>query len=185
MLAVKNENLEMVKTLLAMNAQTGITTPAGATVFDFVREDLKPASSGQSIKDLLLGLIGARSAPIGGKSVPNQILEELVMGWEFELDNKAAQAFFRQIQEGNLPVIDLTLKRGLVPVDITTRSGLTPLMLAVRLNNAKLFELLISHGADPTMATPDGETALTLAQKQNNPRIINRVNAAMSSFGNS
>lgn len=187
MLAVGTDSLEMVQYLLKLGAKTTINTPDGRTVFDFVNRQAKPAA-GTGIKDVLLDVLGFNAAPVNGKagiSRSSQILEELALAWEFELDSKATRAFFKQVQEGNTAVVDATLKHGVVNVNARTRSGLTPLMLAVKLNDYKLFDLLIKHGADPTLTTRDGkDTAGTLAEKAGNARMIKKVNDAIQAFEN-
>ena len=42
---------------------------------------------------------------------------------------------------------------------------MTPLILAARMGNREIVEMLLSHGADPTVHTHEGETALSVAAK--------------------
>ncbi|WKB82144.1 ankyrin repeat domain-containing protein [Cellulophaga lytica] len=51
-------------------------------------------------------------------------------------------------------------------------SGMTPLMYAARYNNVKLLKLLISNGADVTLKSKIGYTALGYAKLSNAPEAV-------------
>ena len=60
----------------------------------------------------------------------------------------------------------------------TLENGVTALMIAVSTGNAQLAEALIKAGAQIDAKNKDGQTALDLALKNSNPKIINLLKTA-------
>ena len=92
-------------------------------------------------------------------------------------------------QRGNINIVKLLLEAGakinisprkLSPSNPHERSYYcdSPLMAAVRYNYLPIVELLLDAGADVNYKNEDGETALTVAEKNDNPYIIKMLKNA-------
>ncbi|ORZ32467.1 ankyrin repeat-containing domain protein, partial [Catenaria anguillulae PL171] len=64
--------------------------------------------------------------------------------------------------EGHVPIVELLLARGF-PANYVDQFGWTPLMLASHANQATIVTALVNAGADPSMTSPDGKTAMAIA----------------------
>lgn len=74
------------------------------------------------------------------------------------------QVRLNQLSKGPTPLaIAETLIKGKADVNATTTAGITALMVAAGHNNAPLIGLLLRFGADPTMKSAEGKTALDIA----------------------
>jgi ankyrin repeat protein len=51
--------------------------------------------------------------------------------------------------------------------------GMAPLLYASKLGNFEIVKLLVEHGANPNIRTANGDTALSIARKNNNDTIYN------------
>ena len=70
--------------------------------------------------------------------------------------------FCKLIQQGNFEAVKSMIEAG---ADVNKKSvGKTPLMYAARHNKAKIAKLLISNGADLTIKSDRGYTALQFAE---------------------
>lgn len=76
-----------------------------------------------------------------------------------ELDTQMRTPLFVAVQQGNIPIAKLILKKG-CNVNICSNDGVFPLQLAIYNKNLKLAELLISHKADPNKQNPGGLNAI-------------------------
>ncbi|HEX5107309.1 MAG TPA: ankyrin repeat domain-containing protein [Vicinamibacterales bacterium] len=83
------------------------------------------------------------------------------------------------VTSGHLDVVELLLKSGAL-VDAADVRGMTPLMWAVATDrpDARLVRLLLTHGADKSLRSPGGETAVDWAWKFNNPSIASALSAS-------
>lgn len=88
--------------------------------------------------------------------------------------------------DGNTPVhiaVDKNVNKDLLtkllnmgyPVSQRNGKGLTALSTAVEKNNQSLALVLLEYGADPFLATPDGENALTSVFKTKNNTILDSI----------
>jgi serine/threonine-protein phosphatase 6 regulatory ankyrin repeat subunit A len=75
---------------------------------------------------------------------------------------KAAATYIRRGKQRDLEAIRLLIKAG-ANLDAAEDSGMTPLMWACSTDNALLAELLLNAGANPTIQTKEGRSAVTLA----------------------
>jgi ankyrin repeat protein len=63
-------------------------------------------------------------------------------------------------------VVKLLLAQRGVHVNVINGDGQTPLMIAVQKGNKDIVQMLLAAGADPLLATPRHETALTVSNSQ-------------------
>ncbi len=71
----------------------------------------------------------------------------------------------------SLDVFHLLIAAG-ADVNAAAWRGVTPLMQAVAADQAEMARTLLEHGADPSVKTPGGVTALDIARKKNSPELI-------------
>jgi ankyrin repeat protein len=92
-------------------------------------------------------------------------------------------ALHLSITGGNPDVVETLLKAG-APVNATDTRGMTPLVWAVATDRPEMrsVQLLLAHGADPSIKTADGESAIDWGRKFNNPPVLKalRISAAAS-----
>ncbi len=76
----------------------------------------------------------------------------------------------------NPDVVEMLLKAG-APVDARDVRGMTPLMWAIGTDRpaSRIVSLLLAHGADTALTSPDGESALDWARKFNNPTVLTHL----------
>ena len=69
------------------------------------------------------------------------------------------------------------INKNLIPKDIILNSlnndGETALMIAVKKGHVAMIKKLLELGASPKIVTPDGESALTLAETSGNVEVLN------------
>ncbi len=99
-------------------------------------------------------------------------------------------ALFEAIKNGHLTIVQKLIKHG-ADVNLQNKfrhtsetSAYTPLMFAVRLGASNqqpswtaITLLLLKHGANPNTIRPNGETALKIAQRLNNQKMVALLNA--------
>ena len=66
-----------------------------------------------------------------------------------------------------------------VSVNVAGRHNRTPLMAAIKFERVEMVRLLVENGGDPIPQNADGETALKLAQNQDNKEIIGILENAL------
>jgi ankyrin repeat protein len=133
--AVRESSLPMVKALLAAKANVNATTKRGMT---------------QGITALILAAMseGAASLPMARTLLDagaNPKVSFGPLGWT---------ALHLAAQQGNKPVVDLLLTRG-VPVNIRDQMGGTALMDAAKEGHKEIVALLIQHGANVNAKTDE------------------------------
>ena len=76
----------------------------------------------------------------------------------------------------NPDVVEMLLKAG-AQVDAKDVRGMTPLMWAIGTDRpaSRIVSLLLAHGADTALISPDGESALDWARKFNNPTVLTHL----------
>jgi ankyrin repeat protein len=81
-----------------------------------------------------------------------------------------------RLGDSNIPLAIAHIERG---VDPNSRDylGRTPLMFAARHNSVAVLKLLLKSGADPTLSTSDGTTALDIAQASRNTKCADILSA--------
>jgi len=99
-------------------------------------------------------------------------------------DRRGQTAVHTCVESGSLDVLAVLLKEAKhAALDLKDVDGLTPLLLAVHLGHHSQAGLLLRRGADATVTTPDGLSALHLATKMANMECIRAlVNANKESF---
>ncbi len=84
-----------------------------------------------------------------------------------------AQVRSKHIMQGPPPIdfAEDLIKRG-AQVNAASKEGVTPLMVAAGHDNAPMIALLLRSGADPSLKSAEGRTALDIARKALNERAI-------------
>ena len=70
-----------------------------------------------------------------------------------------------------------------MPVDVPNKTGNTPLQLAVKGGYRKTTDLLLRSNADVTHANLLGETALDIAENENNKHLVKLIKSYVKSSG--
>ena len=94
-------------------------------------------------------------------------------------DRRGQTAVHTCVESGSLDVLAVLLKEAKhAALDLKDVDGLTPLLLAVHLGHHSQAGLLLRRGADATVTTPDGLSALHLATKMANMECIRALVSA-------
>ena len=75
------------------------------------------------------------------------------------------------VANGDQFIVRLLLERG-ENVNAKNLSGWTPLMQAAFVGHVRIAQMLFESGADPTLTNNYGQTALSIAQDQDNTLIV-------------
>jgi hypothetical protein len=100
-----------------------------------------------------------------GISLINYIVDLLPTGLEEKPKEQSAEgikALFYAIEKGNLVYAQKILSMNFDP-NLKADNGYTPLMYAAARGDAKMVELLTRNGADVTVMSAEGDTAIELA----------------------
>lgn len=68
--------------------------------------------------------------------------------------------FFWAVLEGKMDLVRLLLQQPGLDVNAIGHNGVTPLITSLQFNQIELVNLLLQHGADPTLSPPTGFSAL-------------------------
>lgn len=82
-------------------------------------------------------------------------------------DRCVMDIFAAACERGHMSLIGMFIYRG-IDVSKVCRGEHNALIRACANNHAEVVNILVSHGADPTVATPGGDTPLSTAQKRGN-----------------
>jgi hypothetical protein len=100
-----------------------------------------------------------------GISLINYVVKMLPTGLEpkpKEKSPEAVRAMFYAIEKNNVPYAQRVLSMNFDP-NLHHENGYTPLTYAALRGNLQMVEAFLKGGADPALATHDGETAVELA----------------------
>jgi serine/threonine-protein phosphatase 6 regulatory ankyrin repeat subunit B len=90
-------------------------------------------------------------------------------------DNNGGTALIHASIEGNVEIVRLLLLsilRNPVDVNIQDNNGYTALMYAISIGDREIVELLLENGADVNIETNWGDTAISIAQDNDNIEIL-------------
>ena len=90
-------------------------------------------------------------------------------------DNECDSAIHYAIQVSDMQLIEDLLQINSNTLNDINKNGFTPLMIAVQRNNSILIKLLLSYGANPSWRNVHGNSAVLIALKSKNDKIINIV----------
>ena len=145
--AVREDNLDKVRELIAAGADVQATAKNGATPLMFA------AKNGNSeVVKLLLD---------SGANVLTQ-------------DDYCWTPLLLAADSGSLEVVKLLLARG-ADVQTTDKDGRTALMKVAVSGNPEVVKLLLARGADVQAKDERGETALLKAVAEGNPEVVNQL----------
>jgi ankyrin repeat protein len=131
--AVNNRNYQLAKLLIEHGADVNIANKGGWT-------PLYLATDNRNIEG-------------GDYPVPKPDMDHLEM----------IQLLLERGANPNMRVKDNTLTRTIFTMQWFYENGATPFVRAAQSSDTALMKLLLKHGADPTIATEHGDTALTAA----------------------
>ena len=94
------------------------------------------------------------------------------------LNDTEKREFFDACENGQLRVIESTLKKCPEAVDFKNADGWTPLSLAVQWAQEAAVKCLLAHGADTEVRDKDGCTAQNLGERLNYESITDIFRAA-------
>lgn len=112
-----------------------------------------------------------------GISLVNYVVKLLPTGLEPKPKEKSAEgirAMFYGIEKNNVAYAQKVLGMNFDP-NLRHENGYTPLAYAAMKGNPKMVELLLKNGADVTIATTDGDTAVELALRMGHSEIANQL----------
>lgn len=162
-------NLEVARLLLANGADVNTVDEGGFTPLS------QAAGNGDRATEMVRLLLdhGAKVNVASGDTVETVKNGPIRIGWITPLHMAAAQA--------NFETVELLVKAG-SKVNAKDIRGLTPLALAVATDHAdpRIARLLLEHGADPAIASAEGETSHDWARKYNNPDVMRVLGAPVS-----
>jgi ankyrin repeat protein len=144
--AIQQGNMEIINLLLARGAQVKNTTRG-------VNQPLHVANTLEIVKLL----VEKKADPNMRNAKGNTLLHKIVM----------------DVKKND--ILQYLLDNGANP-DIQDVKGLTPAMIAVNFNNINALKILIGKGADMSLMSATGDTALSIALKTNaNNDILNLI----------
>ena len=93
------------------------------------------------------------------------------------LDGEGNSALLAATYRGHREIVELLLSRGAAVNVQEKRHGFTPLIQAVSKNDKGLVRMFLRHGADVSLKTSDGRTALDRATANNSAEIVEMLKA--------
>jgi ankyrin repeat protein len=156
-LAVLNNDLEMVKLLVEKGAEVNIKTQHGET--------LLPAAMFDADLEIVKLLI---EEGVDVNNVAETGLTPLL--------------FVSSVPERKqtIEIIKLLIEAGAKVNFKDEKLGMTPLMYAAKVGNGKTAKILIEAGANIDQTNNEGKTALDLAKKENNKKMIQSLKKAIN-----
>ena len=136
---------------------------------------------GANVTDAWSDTLGISKAPLiialiamVGISLINYVVSILPTGLEPKPRDKSPEgvkAMFYAIEKDNLVYAQKVLSMSFDP-NLVSDNGYTPLQYAAMRGNAQMVELFIRNGADVTMLSRDGESAVELALKMDHRQVV-------------
>ncbi|MGB7541486.1 MAG: ankyrin repeat domain-containing protein [Burkholderiales bacterium] len=120
-----------------------------------------PVTVAESLNISTVPLIIAMAVMIG-ISLINYVVDLLPTGLEREKSAEGIKVLFYAIEKSNLVYAQKILSQNFDP-DMIADNGYTPLMYATARGDARMVELLLRNGANVSIMSKDGDTAIELA----------------------
>ncbi len=143
---------------------------AGANMPDQIAEGLHIAKL-----PLVLALVA-----LVGLSLVNTVVKLLPTGLEpkgKEASAEAVRALFYAVEKANPDYAEKVLELNFDP-NLRHESGYTALAYAAMKGSVPLIEVLLRHGADPRLATRDGDTPVEVALRFGHDEVADRLRRA-------
>lgn len=86
--------------------------------------------------------------------------------------SRDVSGFMKAINKGDLPAVELFLKKGFSPYKMVGKEGLTPLHMAVLAQQEKIAKLLLDKGVAVDILDQKGQTPLMLASQVGSEKMI-------------
>jgi len=138
-----------------------------------------PADVAEKLHVATAPLVIAMIAMVG-ISLINYVVGILPTGLETKPKEKSAEgikAIFYAIEKGNLVYAQKLLSKNFDP-NLRAENGYTPLMYSTLRGDAKMVELLLRNGADVSLVSKSGDTAIELALSGGFPECANILKQA-------
>lgn len=145
----------------------------------------KPHLSGAEVSQIYLDIVAAREKDL--VETPNLNEQQSESTYiENKLSKKPevkfkAQDIFVTAQSGDVSEVTAILVNEPTLVNDRDEYGWTPLMISTQAGHVSVVSLLVEHGANIYIKDKAGNSALTLAKKQNNHSIVDILLAVKSS----
>jgi len=120
-----------------------------------------PGTVAENLKISTVPLIIAMAVMIG-VSLINYVVDLLPTGLEKEKSAEGIKVLFYAIEKSNLVYAQKILSQNFDP-NVIADNGYTPLMYASARGDVKMVELLLRNGANVSIMSKDGDTAMELA----------------------
>ena len=120
-----------------------------------------PGTVAENLNISTVPLILAMAVMIG-VSLINYVVDLLPTGLEKEKSAEGIKVLFYAIEKSNLVYAQKILSQNFDP-NVIADNGYTPLMYAAARGDVKMVELLLRNGANVSIMSKDGDTALELA----------------------
>lgn len=170
MIAARDGNIEIVKTLLKYKADVDIIGDTHKNAFMWALE---------ANNDVI-----ARLLADNGADIPRSLLNSSNYGYDLIFENLIRLGFDKRLSKGELErllidaasegdyeLVDFLLTKG-VSVKSKNETGDSALLIATRQSDFSNTELLLRHGADVNLSNKLGETPLYFAIKNSNRPIL-------------
>lgn len=96
------------------------------------------------------------------------------------IDEKGRTALMYAAAGPNYKLVDLLARQEGARIDLQDRDdGFTALMFAASQGQAKVVEVLLGHGADPTIRNGNGESAVQFAARNGHTRVVDELAQAL------
>jgi len=115
-----------------------------------------------------------------GISLVNYVVKLMPTGLEPRPKERSAEgvrAMFYAIEKNNLPYAQKVLSMNF-DSNLRHDNGYTPLAYAAMKGNPQMVELFLAHGADPSSATREGDTAVELALRMGHTEVADTLKRA-------
>lgn len=191
--ATKQNDLEAIKTILAVNSQLiNETDDLGNTALmiavqnnyidsaNYLIDKQADVNRQNNIQDSPYLYAGAE----GRTEILAYMLKNSIIDFS-KVNRFGGNALIPAAEKGHLENVQILLKDGRNPVDFQNNYGYTALIevVALRENNEnyrKIIDLLLAYGASPTIRDNYGKSALDYAREKNYQDVYNKLRGASS-----
>lgn len=167
--AVKYGNLEVVKVLLANNANIDAVGPLGLTPLHeavyYGHLEIVKVLLAKNANPYVVSKLGTMPFHVAVEK-RNLEMVKVLLAHKVDLNagNKEQETPLHiAVEKGYSEIVEVLLANNANP-DATDTSGRTPLYLAVEKRNLKMVEVLLAHNANPDIADTLGYTSLHIAE---------------------